>query len=125
VYVCGKQADLKSTGENVVVGGSNSWAYTSFVNYDFFPSDSFPILVSCSERGWASERARERDETARENRKRRGEGGSQRKGGMEKESACARERERERECERERNRGREREREREREGGRETDIECV
>ena len=39
------QADMSSTGENVVVGGANSWSYESFVNYDFFPSESFPILV--------------------------------------------------------------------------------
>lgn len=39
------KADLSSSGENVVVGGSNKWAYDSFVNYDFFPSESFPILV--------------------------------------------------------------------------------
>ena len=32
-------------GENVVVGGANRWAYSSFVNYDFFPSYEFPILV--------------------------------------------------------------------------------
>eukprot|EP00970_Alexandrium_tamarense_P006532 scaffold1112_cov195-Alexandrium_tamarense.AAC.19 len=38
-------SNLKSIGENVVVGGENSWAYKSFVNYDFFPSRSFPILV--------------------------------------------------------------------------------
>jgi hypothetical protein len=41
------KADLSSTGENVVVGGSNKWAYDSFVNYDFFPSESFPILGEC------------------------------------------------------------------------------
>ena len=39
------KSDLSSTGENVVVGGENRWAYKSFVNYDFFPSESFPILV--------------------------------------------------------------------------------
>ena len=39
------KSDLSSTGENVVVGGENVWKYTSFVNYDFFPSESFPILV--------------------------------------------------------------------------------
>jgi NIMA (never in mitosis gene a)-related kinase len=38
-------SNLESIGENVVVGGENSWAYKSFVNYDFFPSRSFPILV--------------------------------------------------------------------------------
>jgi len=35
----------ESLGENVVVGGENVWAYNKFVNYDFFPSRSFPILV--------------------------------------------------------------------------------
>lgn len=35
----------ESTGENVVVGGENVWAYNKFVNYDLFPSRSFPILV--------------------------------------------------------------------------------
>ena len=39
------KADLSSTGENVVVGGENKWAYDKFVNYDFFPSEAFPILV--------------------------------------------------------------------------------
>ena len=39
------KSDLSSTGENVVVGGENVWAYKSFVNYDFFPSEDFPILV--------------------------------------------------------------------------------
>ena len=39
------RADLSSLGENVVVGGENRWAYDKFVNYDFFPSESFPILV--------------------------------------------------------------------------------
>ena len=39
------KSDLSSTGENVVVGGENDWAYKKFVNYDFFPSESFPILV--------------------------------------------------------------------------------
>lgn len=34
-----------SLGENVVVGGENVWAYNKFVNYDLFPSRSFPILV--------------------------------------------------------------------------------
>ena len=35
----------ESTGENVVVGGENVWAYKSFVNYDVFPSRNFPILI--------------------------------------------------------------------------------
>ncbi len=38
-------SDNKSIGENVVVGGENSWKYNSFKNYDFLPSKSFPILV--------------------------------------------------------------------------------
>jgi hypothetical protein len=36
---------LKDSGENIVVGGANRWGYKSFVNYDFFPSKDFPILV--------------------------------------------------------------------------------
>ena len=39
------KADGSSTGENVVVGGENVWRYDEFVNWDFFPSESFPILV--------------------------------------------------------------------------------
>mmetsp|Transcript_105648 Transcript_105648/g.193708 ORF Transcript_105648/g.193708 Transcript_105648/m.193708 type:complete len:256 (-) Transcript_105648:45-812(-) len=39
------KSDLSTTGENVVVGGENKWAYKSFVNYDFFPKEDFPILV--------------------------------------------------------------------------------
>jgi len=39
------KSDLTSTGENVVVGGENAWRYDTFVNWDFFPSESFPILV--------------------------------------------------------------------------------
>ena len=39
------RSDGTSTGENVVVGGENSWRYSSFVNRDYFPSQSFPILV--------------------------------------------------------------------------------
>ncbi len=35
----------ESSGENLVVGGENTWAYDKFVNYDLFPSRSFPILV--------------------------------------------------------------------------------
>jgi hypothetical protein len=38
-------AELRDSGENIVVGGANRWAYESFVNWDFFPSPSFPILV--------------------------------------------------------------------------------
>lgn len=36
---------LKESGENIVVGGSNRWTYDSFVNWKFFPSKEFPILV--------------------------------------------------------------------------------
>jgi NIMA (never in mitosis gene a)-related kinase len=39
------KADGSTSGENVVVGGENRWAYKSFTNYDFLPSESFPILV--------------------------------------------------------------------------------
>jgi len=39
------RSDLSSTGENVVVGGENVWRYDTFVNWDFFPSEDFPILV--------------------------------------------------------------------------------
>ena len=36
---------LKASGENFVVGGANRWDYDQFVNYDFFPSADFPVLV--------------------------------------------------------------------------------
>ena len=39
------KSNMESTGENVVVGGENVWAYKSFVNYDVFPSEKFPILI--------------------------------------------------------------------------------
>jgi hypothetical protein len=39
------KADGSTTGENVVVGGENKWKYSTFTNYDFLPSESFPILV--------------------------------------------------------------------------------
>jgi hypothetical protein len=29
----------------VVVGGENRWKYDTFVNWDFLPSEDFPILV--------------------------------------------------------------------------------
>eukprot|EP00979_Chaetoceros_neogracilis_P001581 scaffold275_cov236-Chaetoceros_neogracile.AAC.3 len=52
---------VKSNGasmeENVVVGGENKWAYSSFKNYDFLPSADFPILVYFRE-----------DQTSAENR---------------------------------------------------------
>ena len=37
--------ELGDSGENIVVGGANRWAYKSFVNWRFFPSKAFPILV--------------------------------------------------------------------------------
>jgi hypothetical protein len=42
--------NLGTTGENIVVGGTNRWAYDSFVNWDFFPEGWIdqpqgPILV--------------------------------------------------------------------------------
>ena len=39
------KADGSSTGKNVVVGGENVWRYDTFVNWDFLPSESFPVLV--------------------------------------------------------------------------------
>uniref|UniRef100_A0A7S2EP19 Lipoprotein n=1 Tax=Trieres chinensis TaxID=1514140 RepID=A0A7S2EP19_TRICV len=39
------RSDGSSLGENVVVGGENRWAYSSFKNWDFLPSKDFPILV--------------------------------------------------------------------------------
>ena len=36
---------LGDTGENFAVGGENRWAYSSFVNWEFFPSVDLPILV--------------------------------------------------------------------------------
>ena len=38
-------AALKDSGENFAVGGENRWAYSSFVNWEFFPSEDLPILV--------------------------------------------------------------------------------
>lgn len=34
-----------SSFDNVKVGGENKWAYSSFQNWDFLPSQDFPILV--------------------------------------------------------------------------------
>ena len=31
-------------GKNEIVGGENKWTYKSFLNYDFLPSEEFPIL---------------------------------------------------------------------------------
>lgn len=39
------RSDLSSIGENVVVGGENRWKYDTFVNWDFLPSEEFPVLV--------------------------------------------------------------------------------
>eukprot|EP00600_Ochromonadales_sp_CCMP1393_P008817 CAMPEP_0174953824 /NCGR_PEP_ID=MMETSP0004_2-20121128/74_1 /TAXON_ID=420556 /ORGANISM="Ochromonas sp., Strain CCMP1393" /LENGTH=181 /DNA_ID=CAMNT_0016201551 /DNA_START=192 /DNA_END=737 /DNA_ORIENTATION=+ len=39
------KADGGQYGENVVVGGENSWKYQDFVNWDFLPNENFPILV--------------------------------------------------------------------------------
>ncbi|GMI20023.1 hypothetical protein TeGR_g14574 [Tetraparma gracilis] len=41
---------------NVVVGGANSWPTSSFVNYAFFPSPSFPVLVYFKETATPRER---------------------------------------------------------------------
>jgi len=38
-------AILTTSGENFVVGGANRWAYETFVNWDFFPSEQYPVLV--------------------------------------------------------------------------------
>ena len=38
-------AALAKTGQNFAVGGENRWAYSSFVNWDFFPGERLPILV--------------------------------------------------------------------------------
>jgi len=38
-------SELISSGENFAVGGENRWKYSSFVNYDFLPSEDLPILV--------------------------------------------------------------------------------
>jgi hypothetical protein len=44
------QNTSKESGENILVGGENRWAYSSFVNYEFFPKGWIdqpqgPILV--------------------------------------------------------------------------------
>lgn len=40
-----KSDSMKLRKKNYVVGGPNKWNYDSFVNFDFFPSVNFPILV--------------------------------------------------------------------------------
>lgn len=37
--------ELNDAGDNIVVGGANRWTYSSFVNWDFYPSPDVPILV--------------------------------------------------------------------------------
>uniref|UniRef100_A0A7R9ZSX1 Uncharacterized protein n=1 Tax=Craspedostauros australis TaxID=1486917 RepID=A0A7R9ZSX1_9STRA len=39
------KTETQESFENVVVGGTNSWKYESFVNWSFLPSKQFPILV--------------------------------------------------------------------------------
>lgn len=39
------KATGESLGENIVVGGENKWAFKSFANWAFLPSQEFPILV--------------------------------------------------------------------------------
>jgi len=38
-------SELIKTGDNFAVGGDNRWAYSSVVNWEFFPSEDLPILV--------------------------------------------------------------------------------
>ena len=38
------------SGENAFVGGRNRWAYDSFINWEFFPSPAFPVLVYFKEK---------------------------------------------------------------------------
>lgn len=38
------EAELRKSGENIVVGGENRWSYETFTNWKFFPSESVPIL---------------------------------------------------------------------------------
>lgn len=40
-----KEYSLRESDENIIVGGTNQWPYTAFVNWDFFPSKTFPILI--------------------------------------------------------------------------------
>ena len=39
---------LTDSGENIVVGGANRWDFSTFVNYDFFPSKVHFIYRSTS-----------------------------------------------------------------------------
>lgn len=49
-------AEKRELGENIVVGGENSWRYDSFVNWDFLPNENFPILVYFKETQTAKEK---------------------------------------------------------------------
>ena len=49
----------EDVGENMYVGGANTWKYKSFVNYAFVPSESFPILVYFKETQTPIEQQRE------------------------------------------------------------------
>lgn len=51
--------ELEDSGENIVVGGANRWAYKSFVNWDIFPSRDFPILVYFKENQTPEEKWKE------------------------------------------------------------------
>ena len=50
------KADSGKLGDNIVVGGENSWGYDSFVNWDFLPNEDFPILVYFKETQTAKEK---------------------------------------------------------------------
>eukprot|EP00569_Conticribra_weissflogii_P004502 CAMPEP_0171328212 /NCGR_PEP_ID=MMETSP0878-20121228/518_1 /TAXON_ID=67004 /ORGANISM="Thalassiosira weissflogii, Strain CCMP1336" /LENGTH=247 /DNA_ID=CAMNT_0011828045 /DNA_START=28 /DNA_END=771 /DNA_ORIENTATION=+ len=45
IDVSSPENKLYDSGENIIVGGANRWMYDSFVNWDFYPSVDFPILV--------------------------------------------------------------------------------
>jgi hypothetical protein len=51
-----KEEVLRASGENFVVGGANRWDYDKFVNYDFFPSVDYPVLVYFKETQTPSEK---------------------------------------------------------------------
>lgn len=44
-FAASNEEVLRASGENFVVGGANRWDYDKFVNYDFFPSEDYPVLV--------------------------------------------------------------------------------
>lgn len=44
-FAASNEEVLRASGENFVVGGANRWDYDKFVNYDFFPSVDYPVLV--------------------------------------------------------------------------------